>query len=423
MANVFAQFDNEDAGGQQQNVFAQFDGDVPNSGVTIAPKGGVPREATPADAGGAMWERGDILPFARNTETGDLALALPRTVHNAITLPADAYAGRVDLNSDEGLKRATDFAGTVGLAPTVGSASKMAARSATTAAKNVGQAIKTQVPAKVATEIPTTSGLKEMAQQAYKRADDAGLVVAPKSFRSFGIKAMVGAKRAGIDPSLHPKATAALKRVADAADSGEPMSLQSLDTLRQVIKDAAASNDAGERRIASILSDRLDEYMASLTPKDITSGDAKVAVNAIREARSLWKRMRKSEVIDDMYERAKNAAGANYTQAGFETALRQQFRSLANNKKAMRGFSNEEKAAIQKVVRGGTLENMLRLVGKFAPHGNISILSGAGAGYALGGPVGAAVLPILGEGARRGATAMTMRNANRAADLVRSGGQ
>lgn len=268
---------------------------------------------------------------------------------------------------------------------------------------------------------PNTEELKTAASQAYKQADNAGLTVSVPSFQRMVMGSLVGAKRAGLDRSLHPKATAALGRLAEAADSGKPQTLQDMDTLRQIVKDAAASVDPGERRIAQILVGRLDDYLGGLTTKDVVAGDAKAAVSAVREARGLWARMRKSEKLDDLMERALNRVGRNYTQAELQTALRQEYSSLANNKKAMRGFTKEEQGEIRRVVRGGTAENLLRLLGKFAPRGNLGTILSAGAGYGVGGPVGAVGLPVAGEVAKRVSGAMGMKRVNRLTDLVRSG--
>lgn len=199
---------------------------------------------------------------------------------------------------------------------------------------------------------------------------------------------VLAAKRAGVNPTLHPKATAALEELAKTSNNGEPLTLQNVDTLRQIVKDAAASNDAGERRIAQIAIGRMDNYMSNLTTKDVLAGNPQVAVNSVREARSLWSRMRKSELFDDMQERARNAVGANYTSAGYQTAVRQQVRALLNNKKQLRGFTNEEKAALSTFVRGGPIENVLRLVGKFSPQASSRRASVLGAATWLVGRLG-----------------------------------
>jgi hypothetical protein len=308
------------------------------------------------------------------------------------------------------------------LAQGAGPAAEGAARVAGALAGGL-PAARLAAPRAAAQAAPSTDELKTAAQSAYARAEQAGLAVAPSSFRKMVVGAAVAAKRAGIDKSLHPEATAALKRMMDRmVDTvpGKPLSLQELDTLRQVVKDAAASPKPAERRIAQILVGRLDDYMGSLTTKDVVAGDAKTAVNAVREARGLWSRMRKGEIIDDLVDRARNATGANYTQAGMETALRQQFRSLANNKTMMRTFTKEEQGAIRRVVRGGPLENVLRLAGKFAIRGPVS--GGVSLGVAgFVDPITAGVIAGTGELARRGAASMTMRNANRVGEAVRGG--
>lgn len=386
-------------------------------GVTIAPKGGDPRQANAQEVEeGATFRRGSILPIGRNMETGEAGFAVPGLLQGAVEatkLPGDVYAGRVDVNSPEGQQQALELAGLIaGVAP---GARAVAPRIAAPAAK-LPSAVRSRIPA------PATEELKVMAQEAYKRADEAGLTVAAPSLKRMAVGSAWAAKRAGIDPDLHPKATAVLKRLIDQGNSGQPMTLREMDTLRQVVKDAASSPDAGERRIAQILIGRLDEYMGGLTTKDVISGDAKAAVNSVREARSLWSRLRKAEVIDELFEKAHNAVGANYSSAGLETALRQKFRALADNKQKMRMFSKEEQGAIRRVVRGGPIENVVRMIGKMAPRGVISGGFNIGVGATMGPAMGVAST-IAGEVARRKASAMTQRNAERVSEMVRRGGQ
>ena len=55
----------------------------------------------------------------------------------------------------------------------------------------------------------------------------------------------------------------------------------------------------------------------------------------------------------------------------------------------------------------------------FAPDKKLHI----GGGAAIGGPLGAILLPAIGEAGRFGATAATKAAAQRAAELARSGGK
>lgn len=267
--------------------------------------------------------------------------------------------------------------------------------------------------------IPSTEQLKNYSHAAYDLADQAGVIVSPQSWNGAVRDIARKVANEGIDPTLHPQAVAALKRFAEVAN--DPITFKSMDILRQIAKDAAGSNSPGERRIASIMIDKLDDYMANLKPGDVLKGDAELAIGALQEARSAWGRMRKGEMLEGLIERATIRAG-QYSQSGMENALRTEFRQLAMNPKRLRGFSDEERKAIMKVARGGPVENALRLLGKFAPRGVVSALPSMG--MAAGVDMGAgAALAIAGEAGKRSAAAMTSANAQRAADLARSGGQ
>ena len=170
--------------------------------------------------------------------------------------------------------------------------------------------------------------------------------------------------------------------------------------------------------------DKLDDFAENIGAKDIRAGtvaEAEKASSALGDARTLWGRFRRSEAIEDLIERAKLSAG-QYSQSGMENALRKEFRAFAKNKDKMRGFSPEEKTAIIKVASGGPVQNLTRLVGKMAPRGVVSGGFALGAG-AMGGPLVGGAVMAAGEVGKRTATAMTSRNAQRAAELVRTGGK
>lgn len=268
---------------------------------------------------------------------------------------------------------------------------------------------------------PTADELKMQSQGLYASAKGQGLMIEPASFDNLVDDIARTAIDAGIDKAIQPKAYAALERLVRSKGVGQK--LEDIDILRQIaggiFRDASAG--ANERRIAGLIVDKLDDFMSNLKPGDVLAGNPDAAVSAITEARSLWAKKAKAETIADIFYKAENAAGANYTRAGMETALRQQFRALANNPTKMRAFSPEERDAILKVVRGGPFENAMRLLGKFAPTGVISSTLSGGAGYAMGGPIGAVALPSIGFGARRAATNATIRNAELVDALVRGG--
>ena len=279
---------------------------------------------------------------------------------------------------------------------------------------------------------PTTEQLKKAAQMAYQRAEQAGVVVKPESIEGLQTRIVQQLTREGIDPALHPATTAAVRRLSEREG---PLTLERVETMRRVANEAQkAAMQPADQRLAAMLVDELDDFIDRLGPKDIIAGDAQAASQALRDARNLWSRARKAEFIDELIDRAQTRAGAHYTQAGMEHALRQEFKTLALNKRRLRMFTPMEQAAIKSIARGSRIENTLRNLGKFDPTsgGMAAFISAAlggglgglavaaGGGLAVAGAGGVAV-PAIGIVAKRAATALTSRKVNRLQELMRRG--
>lgn len=267
-------------------------------------------------------------------------------------------------------------------------------------------------------KIPSVEQLKTAANQAYTRAENAGVIISKDSFSKFADNLRTKMANEGIDADLHPDAMAAMRRIL--ADSDNNLTLKGADILRQVTQDASASIRPGDRRMAQIMRRELDDYIENLNKSDTLAGDSQIATQALTDARSLWSRARKGETLEKLVQRAGDRAG-QFSGSGFENAIRTEFRQLALNEKRMRGFNKAEQDAIRRVARGGPVENAFRMVGKLAPTGVVSGVLGGSAGLAMFGPLGAIGLPAAGAGARNIATSLTLRNARKAAELARGG--
>lgn len=286
------------------------------------------------------------------------------------------------------------------------------------------------VPAPVAVPkaaVPTTTAISDASQAAYKRAADAGVVIAPQSLTRAAQAVRQAAARENLNPKLHPKAAAAVEHLEEIAAKGEPLSLEQADQLRQVIKDAESSIDKADRRMGGVMRRRFDTYLEQLGPQDTLAGRTPEALEALKDARALYRRKGNSEMLDEMVRKAEVNAGAKYTQAGMEHALRSEFKKLSLNEKKMRMFVPEQRAAIEKVAKGGPVENFMRNVGKFDPTqgGMSAVLAstlGGSAGFAAGGPAGMGAgmgaMSALGYVARRGATRATVKNVARAREAL-----
>lgn len=268
-------------------------------------------------------------------------------------------------------------------------------------------------------EPPSTKDLKSAAGDAYKEAEAQGAIIKKDSFESAIGDIKAAAEKAGIDPQLTPRSTAVLARLEKDAALGD-MTLEKAETLRKVALSGLDTPQKADRRITHLVIDKLDDYMDSLKPADIAAGNAPEAVSALQNARELYARGAKSADIDRLVERARNAVGANYTAAGMDTALRQQFRAVANNQNAFNRYSPDERAAILKIVRGDTLQNTLRYVGKLSPTSGIAL--GAEIIGGLQHPEIAVPAAVLGYGARQGSARMGLNKVNTLSELVRSGG-
>jgi hypothetical protein len=268
---------------------------------------------------------------------------------------------------------------------------------------------------------PTADKLKELSRQAYQQAEDAGVVIKPESFANRVGEIVGSAAKEGIDPTLHPQATAALRRLTDAVQQNRPIAMQELETLRKVVKGAAGSISKDERRIAGIMADAIDDYALSLGASDVVAGEAENVGRLLSNARGLWSRASKSEVVEGLIERAENRA-SQFSGSGYENALRTEFRNLVQNPRRLRLFTPTEQQALRRVARGGPVENILRYFGKLAPTGVVSTALSGGIGAVAAGAPGAVGVPLAGAMARQGATALTSRNAQLAAELMRRGG-
>jgi hypothetical protein len=268
---------------------------------------------------------------------------------------------------------------------------------------------------RVSEQAPSIDDLQAAKNAAYKRAEDSGVVVTAGAINRLKVDLYRDLQKEGLDQTLHPKSSAALQKIIEKPGD---LTLTQIETLRKIANDARMSPDPSDARLGSRIIEKIDDFEANIGPDDVRSGSAEAAT-AYKEARALNQRLAKARTIQKLFDDAELAVGANYTAAGMDTALRQQFRSLAKNDKKLRGFTAAEKAAIRKVAMGGPVQNAMRTLGKFAPNGVVSSLAGIGA-FSVAGP-GGLILPAAGIVARHGAAKMGISNAARVSEMVRAG--
>ena len=265
-------------------------------------------------------------------------------------------------------------------------------------------------------DAPSTAQLKAAGGALYEAAEQSGVRFSSAEYTPFVDKLSVRLQREGADPVLHPKISRVHQLMNETVDRNP--SLQDLMILRKQFSGAAKSLDRDEARLASIAIEKLDRF--------VEGGDAATG-GTLRDARSLWGRMRKSEVLDAAMEKATTA------QAGVEAGLRAEFKSLyrayVDRRPHMRGWTRDEARALKAVSEGNFSANVLRRIGSLsggtgAQRNMLNLLvgsgAGAGAGGMIGGPfgsaLGAAAVPMIGAAAQK----MAQRGTQGRADLARA---
>ena len=109
---------------------------------------------------------------------------------------------------------------------------------------------------------------------------------------------------------------------------------------------------------------------------------------------------------------------SKFSMSGMENSLAQQLRQLAKNDKKMRLFTEDEQNAIKEAAKGGTGQNILRVIGKFAPTSAVSSIPALLA-TSVSGPLGLASA-AASLGARSAATALRKNDVNKLAALMRA---
>lgn len=281
------------------------------------------------------------------------------------------------------------------------------------AAKVLGKVASAVSPGKAAEVIPTVRQIHGAKTQAYQAAKESGLVLKPETFNKTADKIVSDFIDDAVDADLQPKAAILMKRLEEAKNV--PLTLTDLDNLRKKAVRIAQHGEKDEAHFAGKMIESIDEFLDNLKPSEVSSGDPVKAASQIDEARELARRARKSEMIETAFTRAENAVGANYTQAGMQTAIQQQFRRIADDPKKMRLYSADEQKMITAVVRGAKGQVLLNILRKFNPSNAFAIV-GATMNPALGVPA-----LIAGQAAKSGSARMTTAAAKAADETIRKG--
>lgn len=243
--------------------------------------------------------------------------------------------------------------------------------------------------------LPTATETKALGQQAYQASERAGVIVKPDFVGDLATDIRSTLANEGYTPNLHPSVAAGLQEIESKA--GQNVTLKGLDVMRQVARSVAENSDRSTSRLGRTMVDKIDQAVDKMDMSHVLAGNKTEGVQALREARTLWRQGRMTETVDKLIDNAElNVANGG----SLDRAISNQFKSYLKSSQA-RFLKPDEREAFRKVVEGDSFQKVLRSIGGLAPtSGKLQALANLAAGYASGG------LSVAGSGAAMAAKAV-----------------
>jgi len=348
--------------------------------------------------------KGILLPISRDANGEvrfDSDAGILGAIKRTITLPREVYDGTVDLNTDEGLERTLEAAATI---TPLGPATRIPG-GATSLVKKAPQKV----------EPPTAEALRAAADEGYHAARNQGVEFSSDAVRNLAGSIRAGLEKDGVIEELAPNAFSVLKKL-ESPPEGSTAPFEGLVAARRAFGEVRKNfNNPTDQLAAGRAQRRLDTFLEGSDPSSVVAGSAPDAARLYRDANGNYAAAARSDKLNGIEEAAElRAAAANSGRNG-DNAIRQRVASLLTNPRQRVGFSEEELAQLEKVVRGSRAGNTVRAVGNMLGGGGglgstLLSLAGGATGAFAGSPGMAAAgvaLPLVGMGAKKYGQALT----------------
>jgi len=256
---------------------------------------------------------------------------------------------------------------------------------------------------------PSAAAIKASSKAAFRASEGTGAQIGQRSLQSLARDARQLATDEGLLlPSGavtdgYSKAAGALRMIDEYARGNITMKQAQalLKTVRGVAELRDSEGTFGKKLVKAVI-DHFDAlrpndfamHPASAAGQPLASSRGPQAIQFWKQAMSDWARYKRTDMIEKIANRAQYARG------GYVEGLRAGFRKMMMNERKQEGFSANDLAAIDKFVKGGPADDLLRFIQRsnplgaaFAGHqvaGLPGAIAAAGAKLAVGGGAGAA---------------------------------
>jgi hypothetical protein len=207
-----------------------------------------------------------------------------------------------------------------------------------------------------------------------------------------------------------------------------PVGVADLDAARKALGILAKEKDAigqmtPQAAAASQAMGHIDRFLPNLSQADLLAGDATKANSILSDARGNWASYKKSSQVQNLLSNAElNAASAN-SGGNIQNSIKQAFKPLLKNGEAkVSSWSDEERAALNKIVRGTWTGSAARAAGNLlGGGGGLGMLASGAVGYHEGGVGGAIGAGLAGRALKKIGNASTFNAVKKLDTLIRSG--
>jgi hypothetical protein len=260
---------------------------------------------------------------------------------------------------------------------------------------------------------PTSIALAEESAKYFNKAKQSGVELNPEYFGNMMKSVGSDLRELGYDARTMPKVAVALEQMQN---KDIPKDFQELSVLRKFIRNAQRSKEPDEKMVATRLKSEFDDYIANMPESSIIGGN-KEGLADWKKARDTYTKLSKSEVFEDMLDKAE----IRDSKLSTEQYLHNKLLQLSEDDRRMRLFTPDEQEAIRKAAQGTGLQNALAKAGKYSIKNISATTLGSILGLGLAGPVGVVIPPIIGGIAKYKATKIRKGDVEKLAAIVRAG--
>lgn len=243
------------------------------------------------------------------------------------------------------------------------------------------------------TPLYTIEEVRRRAGQAYQRINDTGVVIKPTSASK-----MINNIEQSLKDARMVQGTASANelnaRISNIKEivGNNPLDFNTLEKARATMNDLRISTDPDIRRLGGTATAEIDNFISSLSGKDIIAGSEKQLGRAVKEivsARKDWRNASRASVLED----ALNTAEVRTLdpRASESELIRRGFINIAASPSKMKLFSKQEQNIIKSVAKGGALDNVLSFAAQFSPLRSKLAAVGTGVTYTQSPTVAGAI--------------------------------